>query len=34
MGVWRRNPDDVTTLWRGAPSRYRILFVTVFAFIV
>ena len=29
-----RSPADVTNLWRGAPSRYRILFVTVFAFIV
>ena len=29
-----QSSSDVTTLWRGAPSRYRILFVTVFAFIV
>ena len=29
-----KSSSDVTTLWRGAPSRYRILFVTVFAFIV
>jgi len=29
-----QSSSDVTTLWRGAPSRYRILFVTVFAFVV
>ena len=29
-----KSPGDVTTLWRGCPSRYRILFVTVFAFVV
>ena len=29
-----KSASDVTTLWRGAPSRYRVLFVTVFVFIV
>ena len=29
-----RELADVTNLWRGAPSRYRVLFTTVFAFVV
>lgn len=29
-----REPADVTNLWRTAPSRYRVLFTTVFAFVV
>ena len=25
---------DVSNLWRGAPSRYRVLFTTIFAFVI